>query len=70
MLVFGVMTALLASGYGVMFTVLDDFRRALERADLRDARYVAAVPLHAKLEVLVGIEAMRVDAELSHGDLR
>ena len=26
MLTFGVMTALLASGYGVMFTVLDDFR--------------------------------------------
>src|SRR5690554_2625346 len=25
-LTFGVMTALLASGYGVMFTVLDDFR--------------------------------------------
>ena len=26
MLTFGLMTAVLASGYGVMFTVLDDFR--------------------------------------------
>ncbi len=32
------------------------------------ARDVAAVPLHAELEVLVGIESCCVDRELSHGN--
>ena len=47
--------------------VLDDLGGALERADLADAGDVAAVPLHAELEVLVRIEALRVDGELCHG---
>ena len=47
--------------------VLDDLGGALERADLADAGDVAAVPLHAELEVLVRIEALRVDGELGHG---
>ena len=51
------------------FAVLDDFGRALERADFADARDIFAVPFDAELEVLVGIEALRVDAELSHGFL-
>ena len=37
--------------------VLDDLGRALERADLADARHVAAVPLDPELEVLVRVEA-------------
>jgi hypothetical protein len=47
--------------------VLDHLRRALERADLANPGDVFAVPLHLKLEVLVGVEALGVDAELSHG---
>src|SRR5690606_24609286 len=47
--------------------VLDDLRRPLERADLRDTRHVAAVPLHPELEVLVRIEPLGIYAELSHG---
>ena len=44
------------------FAVLDHLGRALERADLADAGDVAAVPLDPELEVLVGVEALRVDA--------
>ena len=44
--------------------MLDDFGRPLQRAHLADAGDVAAVPLHAELEVLVRIESLRVDAEL------
>jgi len=47
-------------------TVLDDVGRALEGADLADARHVPAVPLHAELEVLVWIETLRVDREGRH----
>jgi len=46
--------------------MLDHLGRPLERADLADARNIAAVPLHPELEVLVGIEAVGVDGELSH----
>src|SRR4029077_10785409 len=51
------------------FTMLDDLRASLEPPDLADPRDVPAVPLHPELEVLVGIEALGVDGELSHLDL-
>ena len=47
--------------------VLNHLGAALQRADLADAGDIAAVPLDAELEVLVGVEARRVDAELGHG---
>ena len=50
------------------FSVLHQFRRSLQGAHLRGARDVAAVPLHPELEVLVRVEALRVDTELGHGD--
>ena len=46
--------------------VLDDLGRPLERADLADAGDVPAVPLDPELEVLVRVEALRVDGELRH----
>src|SRR5262249_3741377 len=50
--------------------VLDDFRGALERAHLADAEHHAAVPHHLELEVLVRVDAMRVDDEsFRHGQL-
>src|SRR5262249_46633572 len=49
--------------------MLDHFGGALERSDLADAGHVFAVPLHPELEVLVGVEALRVDAERSHCSL-
>ena len=45
----------------------DDFRRALERADLADAGDDLSVPLDAELEVLVGIDPAGVYGELRHG---
>src|SRR3954453_19097343 len=46
----------LAAGAGVAaLAVLDDLRRALEHADLADARHVAAVPLDPELEVHVRV---------------
>src|SRR6266705_6968053 len=39
---------------------------ALEHAHLSHSGDVAAVPLHAEFEVLVGIETRRVHAELCH----
>ena len=48
--------------------VLDHLGRALQPADLADAGDVAAVPLDPELEVLVRIEALRVDGELGHDD--
>ena len=60
----------LAGGAGVApFAVLHDLGRAFEPADLADAGDVAAVPLDAKLEVLVGIEPLGIRAELGHSDL-
>src|SRR6202035_2410290 len=46
--------------------VLDDLGGALEAADLADARDVPAIPLHPELEVLVRVETLGVDGELSH----
>ena len=48
------------------FAVFDHFGRAFERADFAHAGDVTAVPFHAKLEVLVGIETLCVDTELGH----
>ncbi len=49
--------------------VFDQFGAALEGAHLADAGDVATIPLDAEFEVLVGIEALRVDAELCHDGL-
>ena len=38
-----------------------------QSAAFADAGHVFAVPLHLKFEVLVRVEALRVDTELSHG---
>ena len=58
-----------AAGRIAALAVLDHFGGALERAHLADAGDVAAVPLDPELEVLVGIEALRVDRELCHDHL-
>src|SRR5262245_1065925 len=47
-------------------SMLDDLGPALERAGLADSGHVAAVPLETELEVLVRVEAVRVDGELGH----
>src|SRR5207237_1025898 len=52
------------------FAMLDHLGGPLERAHLADAGDVAAIPFHAELEILVRIEPLRIDAELSHGALR
>src|SRR5262249_8236337 len=51
--------------------VLHHFGSALQHADLADARdrLRTRAELHTELEVLVGIEALRVYDELSHGSL-
>src|SRR5262249_22294828 len=49
--------------------MLHHFRGPLEARYLAHPGDVAAVPLHAELEVLVGIEPGRVDAELCHRGL-
>src|SRR6185437_15184190 len=60
----------LARAAGVAaLAVLDHLGGALESRHLADAGHVAAVPLHPELEVLVRIEALRIDAELGHGVL-
>jgi len=50
--------------------MFDHLGRALEQADLAHAGDVAAIPLDAKLEVLVRIEPLCVDAELRHDCLQ
>src|SRR5207245_1157316 len=40
--------------------------RPLQGAHLADARDVPAFPFHPELEVLVGVEAIRIDRELRH----
>ena len=56
-----------AAGAGIAaFAMFDDFGRALEGADLADAGDISSIPLDAELEILVWIEPLRVDAELSH----
>ena len=59
--VFGAAGRLAAAARVAALAVLHHFGRALQRADLADAGDVLAVPFHAELEVLVGIEALRVD---------
>ena len=46
--------------------VLDNLGRALECPDLGDSSDVATIPFHPELEVLVGIEALGINTELSH----
>src|SRR5262249_29266807 len=46
--------------------VLDHLRRPLQGAHLADARDVPPVPLDPELEVLVRVEPLCVDRELSH----
>src|SRR6185437_7675982 len=48
--------------------VLDLLGGPLEHSDLAHPGYELAVPLHPELEVLVGVEALRIDAELNHVD--
>ena len=48
--------------------MLDDLGAALETADLADPGDIPTVPLHSELEVLIGVEPVGVDAELSHFD--
>ena len=47
--------------------MLDYFGGPLERSDLADAGNIFAIPFDPELEVLIGIEAQRIDAELCHG---
>ena len=60
--IFGAAGRFAAAAWIAAFAVLHDFGGALERADFADARDVAAVPLDAKFEVLVGIKSLSVDA--------
>jgi hypothetical protein len=46
--------------------VNDDLSAADEGADPRDAGDIAAVPFHTKLEILVGVESLRVDGKHDH----
>src|SRR6266545_634634 len=57
----------LAASRGVAaLAVFDDLRRPLQRADLAHPGHVATIPPHAELEVLIWVEALRVDRELGH----
>src|SRR5207249_5011261 len=58
--------ALMARARVAALPVLDDLGCPLKRTDLADACDVGAVPLHPELEVLVGVETVRVHAELGH----
>src|SRR5262249_38977570 len=46
--------------------LLDHLGRAVEHADLAHAEHVATVPFDPELEVLVRVESICVDRELSH----
>src|SRR5262249_22364691 len=48
------------------FAVFHYFRPELEYDELADADNVPAVPFHAELEILIGIESLRVYVELGH----
>ncbi|MNJ65545.1 hypothetical protein D3C77_615620 [compost metagenome] len=65
-LVLGASGGFARGGRIAALAVLDHFGGALEGADLAHAGDVAAIPLDAEFEVLVGIEAMGVDGELGH----
>jgi len=47
----------------------DHLGGAVQRAHVGDAGDGLAVPLHLKLELLVRVDAMRVDSELGHRHL-
>jgi hypothetical protein len=49
--------------------MLDDLGRPFQGAHLAHARDVVIADGDAELEVLVGVEALRVDAELGHDAL-
>ena len=58
----------LAAGAGIAAFPMDHhFGGSAETADARDAGDVPTVPLYAKLERLIRIEAARIDRELWHG---
>src|ERR1041384_5433417 len=46
--------------------MLDDLGSLFHTGDLANARNVTSVPLHAKFKILVRVEALRVNTELSH----
>jgi hypothetical protein len=46
--------------------VLHHVAGAVQAADLANAGDVLSIPLHAELEVLVRVEALRVHGELGH----
>ena len=48
------------------FPMFHHFGGPLQAADFADAGDVSSVPFDAEFEVLVGIETLRIDAELSH----
>ena len=48
------------------FTMFDDFSGAAQASDLAHAGDDLPIPLHAELEVLVGVDARRIDSELGH----
>jgi hypothetical protein len=55
-------------GAGVAALAVDDHvGDAPERADLGDSGDDLAIPDDPELEILVGIDALRVDGELGHG---
>src|SRR5574337_733995 len=57
----------LARAAGVAaLAMLDHFGGALQAGHLADAGHVATVPFQPELEVLVRIETLRIDTELSH----
>src|SRR5215469_75050 len=48
------------------FAVFHHLGGALQHAYFADAGYIAAVPFDPKLEILVGIKALRIDCKLRH----
>src|SRR5262249_39560692 len=65
-LILGAARRLAAAARVAAVTMLDHLSSTLQGADLADAGDVATVPLDAELEILVRVEALRIDAELSH----
>src|SRR5882724_9594498 len=47
--------------------VLDHFGGPAQRADLGDPGHIMAIPFDAEFEILVSVEALRIDGEFSHG---
>jgi hypothetical protein len=63
---FGAARRLAAAAGVAAFAVFDDFSGALEQANFADTSDILSVPLHTEFEVLVRVEALRINAELSH----